>query len=131
MDDMYGNGNGTDNGYNGYNGMNGDSAGGNDPYQQSYQQSTVHDQLQYQYGEPKNEMEEPITMGEWLISLLIMIIPCVNIVMMFVWAFSSNVKKSKSNYFKAALIMYGIMLVLSIIATIVLSASVASSLYYY
>lgn len=128
MDDMYGNGNGMDNGYNG---MNGDSAGGNDPYQQSYQQSTVHDQLQYQYGEPKNEMEEPITMGEWLISLLIMIIPCVNIVMMFVWAFSSNVKKSKSNYFKAALIMYGIMLVLSIIATIVLSASVASSLYYY
>ena len=37
-----------------------------------------------------------------------MMIPCVNIIMMFVWAFSSTEKKSKSNFFKAYLIFFGI-----------------------
>ncbi|MCR4690347.1 MAG: hypothetical protein K5739_03255 [Lachnospiraceae bacterium] len=60
-------------------------------------------------------LEEPVTMGEWLISLLLMMIPCVNIVLMFVWAFSSSEKKSKSNFFKAELIMMGVGVALYIV----------------
>lgn len=52
--------------------------------------------------------EEPISVKEWLIMSLIMIIPIVNIVMIFVWAFGSKEKKSKANYFKALLIISGI-----------------------
>ena len=81
-----------------------------DPYQKS-----VQEQLQYQYREPETDLEEPISMGEWLVTMLLMLIPCVNIVLMFVWAFSSKEKKSKSNYFKAALIFAAIVLVLYII----------------
>ncbi|MBD5543540.1 MAG: hypothetical protein HDR01_04655 [Lachnospiraceae bacterium] len=51
-------------------------------------------------------------MGEWLITYLILLVPCVNIVMMFVWAFSKNEKKSKSNFFKVQLIVVGVMVVL-------------------
>lgn len=96
-------------------------------YQQpQYQQSTIQDQLQYQYQQPNTELEEPMTMGEWLITMLIMLIPCANIIMMFVWAFSSTEKKSKSNYFKAYLIFAGIMLVIYVILFIVMGVSIAS-----
>lgn len=60
------------------------------------------------------ELEEPVKVSEWILSLVLMILPCVNIIMMFIWAFSNTEKKSKSNFFKAALIMYGIMAVLMV-----------------
>lgn len=61
-------------------------------------------------------LEEPVSLGEWIISLAIAyLIPCAGIVMMFVWAFSSDEKKSKSNFFKANLIMMGIGMLLSLI----------------
>ena len=99
------------------------------PYQQSasdpYQKS-VQEQLQYQYREPETDLEEPISMGEWLVTMLLMLIPCVNIVLMFVWAFSSKEKKSKSNYFKAALIFASIVLVLYIILIAIFGVAITS-----
>ena len=71
----------------------------NEYQEQQYQQSSIQEQMNYQYQEPQSYMEEPMTIGEWMITLLIMLIPCVNIIMAFVWAFSSKEKKSKSNYF--------------------------------
>ncbi len=101
------------------------------PYQQSasdpYQKS-VQEQLQYQYREPETDLEEPISMGEWLVTMLLMLIPCVNIVLMFVWAFSSKEKKSKSNYFKAALIFAAIVLVLYIILIAIFGVAITSML---
>ena len=92
-----------------------------DPYQKS-----VQEQLQYQYREPETDLEEPISMGEWLVTMLLMLIPCVNIVLMFVWAFSSKEKKSKSNYFKAALIFAAIVLVLYIILSAIFGVAITS-----
>ena len=56
--------------------------------------------------------------------MLVMMIPCVNIVMMFVWAFG-NGKKSKSNYFKAALVWALIGIVISILFTVIFGATFA------
>ena len=125
MDDMYNN--------SGNQGQ--DSYGGNQ-YQQSQSQPSIQAQLQYQYQQPQDNMEEPMTIGEWMISLLVMLIPCVNIVMMFVWAFSHKEKKSKSNFFKAYLIFFGIMLVFMVVMMVVLGISVATAFdsmggYYY
>ena len=92
-----------------------------DPYQKS-----VQEQLQYQYREPETDLEEPISMGEWLVTMLLMLIPCVNIVLIFVWAFSSKEKKSKSNYFKAALIFAAIVLVLYIILIAIFGVAITS-----
>ena len=92
-----------------------------DPYQKS-----VQEQLQYQYREPETDLEEPISMGEWLVTMLLMLIPCVNIVLMFVWAFSSKEKKSKSNCFKAALIFAAIVLVLYIILIAIFGVAITS-----
>ena len=57
-------------------------------------------------------LEEPVTKGEWAICFLLMMIPCVGVIMMFVWAFSSTEKKSKSNFFKVQLIFVGVFFVL-------------------
>lgn len=96
-----------------------------DPYQKSVQEQL---QYQYQYREPETDLEEPISMGEWLVTMLLMLIPCVNIVLMFVWAFSSKEKKSKSNYFKAALIFAAIVLVLYIILIAIFGVAITSML---
>lgn len=75
------------------------------------------------------DMEEPVSIGEWIITMLIMMVPCVNLIMMFVFAFSSSTKKSKSNYFKAGLIMTGIIFVVYLILVIVLAAVGFASMY--
>lgn len=102
----------------------------------SFQQPSVQEQLNYQYQQPNTELEEPMSMGEWMVTLLIMMIPCANIIMMFVWAFSSKEKKSKSNYFKASLIFTAIQFVLIIILMIAYGALLANMMsstggYYY
>ncbi len=66
--------------------------------------------------------EEPMSVKDWIITLLIMMIPIVNIVMLFVWAFSGKEKKSKSNYFKASLIMGGIVIAFSIVFALLIVA---------
>ena len=48
---------------------------------------------------------EVVSMKEWIITFLILMIPFANIVMPFVWAFGGNTNPSKANYFKAMLIM--------------------------
>lgn len=125
MDDMYNN-----------SGNQEPNTQGSGQYQQS--QPSIQSQLQYQYQPAQDNLEEPMSMGEWMISLLVMMIPCVSIVMMFVWAFSRTEKKSKSNYFKAYLIFFAIRLVFALVMVAIFSTafiaaldSVSSGYYYY
>lgn len=48
---------------------------------------------------------EVVSFKEWIITLLIMMIPLVNLVMPFVWAFSGGTNPSKANFFKASIII--------------------------
>ncbi len=86
----------------------------------------------YQYppqGGYQQELEEPVSMGEWLVTLLLItFVPCVNIILMFVWAFSKKEKKSKSNYFKAQLIISGIMIAFYIIIFLIFGVSFLAAL---
>ena len=70
---------------------------------------------------------EHMTLKDWMITMLIMLIPCVNIVMMFVWAFGSNVNPSKKTYFQAALIWLAIGIVLEILWFVLLGGAAAMS----
>ena len=96
--------------------------------QPQFQQQTQYQQQPYQqqapYQAPMGDLEEPVSFGEWMITMLIMMIPCVNIVMMFVWAFG-NGKKSKSNYFKASLVWALISIVLMILFMVIGGATFA------
>jgi len=55
---------------------------------------------------------EPVSVGEWIISYLLLCIPLVNIIMIFVWAFGSSTNPSKANFAKATLIFFLIFTVL-------------------
>lgn len=60
-------------------------------------------------------LEEPVSMGEWALCIFLNCIPCVGLIMMFVWAFGKTEKKSKSNFFKVQLIFMGVILALYLV----------------
>ncbi|HHK5983921.1 hypothetical protein HMPREF2551_03755 [Neisseria sp. HMSC066H01] len=70
-----------------------------------------------------------VSVKEWLITNLIMMIPLVNIVMMLVWAFGSNTNPNKANYFKATLILFAIVMVIYLVLAVVFFGSVAANQY--
>lgn len=101
-------------------------------YQNSYQQSSYQQpQYQgYQTYQGSGELEEPVSLKEWLITFLLMMIPCANFILIFVWAFSSSEKKSKSNFFKAQLIFMGCILAFYLlIFMIAMGAGFAAAFY--
>lgn len=53
-----------------------------------------------------------MSLGDWLITFIVLAIPLVNIVMLFVWGFSSTTNPNKSNFCKAYLIIFLITIVL-------------------
>lgn len=92
------------------------------PYQQPYQQS--YQQQSYQTG--NSDLEEPVSFADWMLTTLVMLIPCVNIIMLCVWAFGAGTKKSKSNYCKAMLVWMLISVVLSFVLGGVFMATIAA-----
>lgn len=87
--------------------------------------------MEYNYNnnfEPKKD--EIVSIKEWLITILIMSIPIVNIVMIFVWAFGNGTKESKANYFKATLIMFVIGIIIAILFYAILGSIAMSDMYY-
>lgn len=57
----------------------------------------------------------PVSLGDWIITLIVLMIPLVGVIMLFVWAFSSGTHPSKQNYCRASLILVAIALVLAIL----------------
>jgi hypothetical protein len=65
-----------------------------------------------------------MSVKDWLITSLIMIIPLVNIVMLFVWAFGDGTNPNKANWAKAALLMSVIAVVFYILIFAVVGAAI-------
>lgn len=98
------------------------------PYQQTYQNP-----YQQQYQSDNYDLEEPVSFGDWMLTQLLMYIPCVNLIMLFVWGFGSGTKKSKSNYCKAMLVwtLIGTVMAVFIFIVFVMSVGAFSDYYYY
>ena len=84
-------------------------------------------QYQGQQTTGASSYEEAISVKEWLLTYLIMLVPCVNIIMVFVWAFSSSEKKSKANFFKAMLIVYAIVICIYIVVFAIFGAAIIAA----
>ena len=71
-----------------------------------------------------------MTVSDWMLTLLVLAIPLVNIVMYLVWAFSSTGNVNRQNFCKASvywfMIILGIYLVFMLLALV---ASVATSIF--
>lgn len=75
-----------------------------------------------------NHNSSIVKTSDWIITMLIMIIPIVNIVMLFVWAFGSGAQASKSNWAKAALIWIVIGMILNFVIFTVFGTAILEML---
>ncbi|RLD34474.1 MAG: hypothetical protein DRI73_03875 [Bacteroidetes bacterium] len=71
----------------------------------------------------ENQNNQPVKVGDWIITLLITAIPLIGFVMLFVWAFGSNTNPSKANWAKAAIVMYIIFFALYILFSVLFGAA--------
>ncbi|MEO8205520.1 MAG: hypothetical protein ABI615_05015 [Chthoniobacterales bacterium] len=61
-----------------------------------------------------NENQE-VTVGNWIVTFILLAIPIVNIIMLIIWAIGNDVLPSKRNYARAALILFGVFVVIGIL----------------
>ena len=69
--------------------------------------------------------QEVMSFKDWLITLLILMIPCVNIIMMFVWAFGDG-NENRKNYCRAVLVVSAIIIVIYFISFMLFGAAMLS-----
>jgi len=53
-----------------------------------------------------------MTIQEWVLTLIISLIPIIGFIMLFVWGFSSTSNANKANFAKSALIVWAVFIVL-------------------
>lgn len=75
-----------------------------------------------------NSNQKPMSVKDWLITLLIMAIPLVGFIMLFVYAFSDSENLNKKNWAKAQLIVLAIVMGLFLLFFILFGAIFASAL---
>ena len=80
-------------------------------------------QLQKQYE------NRPMTVGDWAGSILLLLIPIANIVLLFVWAFGGNAPMSKRNWAKAHLLILAVVFGLYIVIIVAALLAGLSSLW--
>jgi len=66
----------------------------------------------------ENQNNNVIGLGEWLMAIIITVIPILNIIMLFYWSFSKSTNPTKANWAKANLVVYAVIIILTIIAGI-------------
>lgn len=93
----------------------------NQNYNQNSNYNSYQDNYNYNTGNQYNHMYEPgqdsspMSMGDWIVTLLVAMIPCVGIIMYFVWAFSATTNVNRRNFCRAQLVIMGVVLVIYII----------------
>jgi hypothetical protein len=67
-----------------------------------------------------------VSIGEWMVTLLITFLPLIGLIMLFVWAFGDGTNPSKKNWAIATLIWFAISIVLAILFFVIFGAIFAS-----
>lgn len=99
-------------------------------YQQPVYQQPVYQQPVYQQPVIPEGYSETVSIGEWIGSMFLMMIPVVNFILVLVWAFGGS-KKSKSNFFKAYLILVLIGVVIGVLIGVFFGAALFEEFMYY
>lgn len=70
---------------------------------------------------------ETISVGDWIVTFIILAIPLVNIGAMLYWAFSGSANPSKRTYAQASLILFVVAVVFYLLVVVVFGVSLGSS----
>ena len=68
----------------------------------------------------------PMTIGDWIITLIITYIPLIGFIMLFVWAFGDGTHPSKKSWAQALLIMVAISIILAIVFFLIFASILGS-----
>ena len=83
---------------------------------------------QYSQNQNFTKKQSVVSIGNWIITFILMAIPLVNLIMLIIWAFGNGTSESKANWAKATLILYLIVTLLVICFWGSLAVSLLSSL---
>ena len=110
----------------------------NNGYQQNYQHNNYSANYNSGYNNNYQNIQadgmdtSPLSMGEWLLTLLVALIPCAGLILYCIWAFGKTGNIHRRNFCRASLILQAISIVLSIVFVIFIAvAGVSSYSYYY
>lgn len=95
---------------------------------QEYDTAYENDKNVYQQPSYQPYYNEDVGVLNWLITIIILGIPCIGFIMTFLWAFGAS-KKSKRNYMRAQLILMVIWIVIIAVAFICFSGQLNDILY--
>lgn len=69
-----------------------------------------------------SEHNQDVSVGNWILTFIVLSIPLVGFIMLFVWGFGDSTPKSKSNFCKASLLLGIIAIGISIVLAITSAA---------
>ncbi len=107
---------------------NGTQYNGNQYNGQTQYNQPNYNQNQYQMPpmyQPPIEDTTPLSVGQWMLTTLVLALPCVGLIMAFVWGFGDG-NVNRKNYCRSWLIWYAIAVVIGIIFYAILLAGLFS-----
>lgn len=84
----------------------------------AYQDNHYEYNQQYNQNNAGNNQEmdnTPMDLKDWVLTLIVLMVPCVGIVMYFVWAFGNKGNINRRNFCRAQLIIFAVLLVIYLI----------------
>ena len=69
---------------------------------------------------------EDVTVGQWVVTILVSCIPIIGLIMMFVWAFGSGTNPSKANWAKANLVWTAVCFVFAFLFFVLVGVGAAA-----
>lgn len=105
------------------------SQNSNYQYQQDNLNYNIGNNMGYNQNHYQDMDTSPMSMGDWLLTLLAAMIPCAGIVLYFVWAFSSTGNINRRNFCRAQLVIMGVVMVLYLIIAVVFGMTYLTSMY--
>jgi hypothetical protein len=67
-----------------------------------------------------NSEYKPVSVGNWIITFIILGIPLINLIMLIIWALGGTPHPSKKTFAQAFFVLLGISLCISILVTLLL-----------
>lgn len=84
------------------------------------------------YTEQNSQNEtSPMDLKDWVLTLVVLMIPCVGIVMYFVWAFGDKGNINRRNFCRAQLIIFGVLLVIYLVFFLLFGSVLTRTVIYY
>lgn len=93
------------------------------------------DNFDYNSGNQANQQQvmdtSPLSMGDWILTVLASFIPCAGIILYFFWAFNKNGNVNRRNFCRAQLIIMGAILIIYIVFLAIFGIAIIGEVSHY